>query len=355
MGSRRGSSPTSARSSPKGGQARDGPDPAPPDPARGAAVRSFYGVSLGHAGSLAKRLAVRHVPSRGCRGDVALRRYTGDMAYQELLTKSAKRLALVAHDNKKQELPEWARFNRSSSTGTSGAPPCASSGKSGTAWSSSPFCRIDGERAVGLRRCGSAGRWRRKASKLDTSVPIVARGDPKAGWLVSDDAGLAAATDSSRTMRYRADVSDVSHRTGLLAGTRRHGQEPRKSRTLRTSASRNNPRHSAIGHAGPSERARFACSTTARSRRNRRLSPGHKLERERAANPQRGRTSAGIMISFRWEFQGVAIPSAQIPMQTRGLQRSKNLDAQAPRPEDPHGEARAGRDGPGNLGDEYGV
>jgi len=49
------------------------------------------------------------------------------MTYQELIAKSAKRIALVAHDNKKQDLLEWARFNRESlachelyGTGTTG-------------------------------------------------------------------------------------------------------------------------------------------------------------------------------------------------------------------------------------------
>lgn len=34
------------------------------------------------------------------------------MQYQEVATKQTKRIALIAHDNKKQDLLEWATFNR---------------------------------------------------------------------------------------------------------------------------------------------------------------------------------------------------------------------------------------------------
>jgi methylglyoxal synthase len=34
------------------------------------------------------------------------------MQYQEVATKQTKRIALIAHDNKKQDLLEWAAFNR---------------------------------------------------------------------------------------------------------------------------------------------------------------------------------------------------------------------------------------------------
>ena len=49
------------------------------------------------------------------------------MTYQGLLAQATKRVALVAHDNKKHDLLEWARFNRESlashelyATGTTG-------------------------------------------------------------------------------------------------------------------------------------------------------------------------------------------------------------------------------------------
>lgn len=35
------------------------------------------------------------------------------MAYQTILMRPRKKIALVAHDNKKKDLLEWARFNRS--------------------------------------------------------------------------------------------------------------------------------------------------------------------------------------------------------------------------------------------------
>jgi hypothetical protein len=43
-------------------------------------------------------------------------------------------------------------------------------------------------------------------------------------------------------------------------------------------------------------------STMARSRRYRRLSPGHQPVRERRANPQRDRTSAGRLVQHRWRL-----------------------------------------------------
>lgn len=49
------------------------------------------------------------------------------MRYKEVVMEKRKRIALVAHDNKKQELLEWARFNRGTlsnhilyATGTTG-------------------------------------------------------------------------------------------------------------------------------------------------------------------------------------------------------------------------------------------
>jgi hypothetical protein len=50
------------------------------------------------------------------------------MAYKKILMKKNKKIALVAHDNKKQDLVEWAKFNQALlahhevyATGTTGA------------------------------------------------------------------------------------------------------------------------------------------------------------------------------------------------------------------------------------------
>jgi methylglyoxal synthase len=56
--------------------------------------------------------AHRGDPARAAGGVVPPKANSCDMAQQKILMRPDKKIALVAHDNKKRDLVEWAKFNR---------------------------------------------------------------------------------------------------------------------------------------------------------------------------------------------------------------------------------------------------